>query len=41
MGHRYLVAAYCCTWGIQLAYLSWMGLRWLGQKNKLRMAGKI
>ena len=35
MGHKYLVAAYCCTWVIQLGYLSWVATKWYGQKGKL------
>jgi hypothetical protein len=35
MGHKYLVAAYCCTWAIQLGYLAWMIAKWQGQRAKL------
>ena len=35
MGHRFLVAAYCCVWVIQLGYLASMGIRWAGQRKKL------
>jgi len=35
MQHRFLVAAFCCTWAIQLAYLVWMAVKWHGQFNKL------
>ncbi len=35
MGHKFLVAAYCCTWAIHLGYLSWMALKWHGQQRKL------
>jgi len=36
MAHKFLVAAFCCTWGIQLSYLLWVALKWQGQKPKLR-----
>jgi hypothetical protein len=36
MGHKFLVAAYCCTWGIQLSYLLWVVLKWRSQTVKLR-----
>jgi hypothetical protein len=36
MGHKFLVAAFCCTWGIQLSYLLWIVLKWQGQKSKIR-----
>jgi hypothetical protein len=35
MAHNFLVAAFCCTWGIQLSYLLWVALKWEGQKSKL------
>ena len=35
MGHKYLVAAFCCTWGIQLGYLLWMTFKWKRQEGKL------
>jgi hypothetical protein len=35
MGHKFLVAAYCCTWAIQLSYLLWIGTKWFGQAAKL------
>jgi hypothetical protein len=35
MEHKFLVAAYCCTWGIQLSYLAWVALKWRGQSGKL------
>jgi hypothetical protein len=34
MEHKFLVAAYCCTWGIQLGYLLWIVRKWLGQRPK-------
>ena len=36
MGHKFFVAAYLCTWAIQLGYLLWIGVKWLGQRNKLQ-----
>jgi hypothetical protein len=40
MGHKFLVAAYCCTWAIQLGYVAWMALKWRGQREKIKaMAG--
>jgi hypothetical protein len=35
MGHKFLVAAYCVTWAIQLGYVIWMLVKWQGQKSKL------
>ena len=29
LGHHHLIAAYCFTWGLQLAYLGYIGLKWL------------
>jgi len=34
-GHKFLVAAYCCTWAIQLGYLAWMAIKWQQQRSKL------
>jgi hypothetical protein len=28
LGHHHLIAAYCFTWGAQLAYLAYIGLKW-------------
>jgi hypothetical protein len=28
LGHHHLIAAYCFTWGLQLAYLAYVGLKW-------------
>ena len=28
LGHHHLIAAYCFTWGTQLAYLAYVGLKW-------------
>jgi len=39
MGHKFLVAAYCCTWAIQLGYVLWMLVKWQGQKSRIN-AGK-
>lgn len=39
MGNKFLVAAYCCTWAIQLGYLLWMVVKWQSQKSKIG-AGK-
>jgi hypothetical protein len=41
MGHNFLVAAFCCTWGIQLSYVTWMALKWQGQQGKLRSIKSI
>jgi hypothetical protein len=35
MHRNFLIAAYCCTWGIQLSYLAWIALKWQRQKSKL------
>jgi hypothetical protein len=36
MGHSYLVAAFCVTWGIQLSYVLWMVVKWQGQRGKFK-----
>ena len=28
LGHYHLIAAYCFAWGVQLAYLAYVGLKW-------------
>lgn len=28
LGHHHLIAAYCFAWGIQIAYLAYVGLKW-------------
>jgi hypothetical protein len=28
LGHHHLIAAYCFAWGVQLAYLAYVGLKW-------------
>jgi hypothetical protein len=28
LGHHHLIAAYCFAWGLQLAYLAYIGLKW-------------
>ena len=33
LGHRHLILAYCFTWGIQLAYLAYVGLKWRGLRK--------
>lgn len=33
LDHQFLVAAYCVTWGIQLAYVAWLFLKWRAQKR--------
>ena len=39
MGHKFLVAAYCCVWIIQLGYLISLGIRWSSQRKKLAQSG--
>ena len=34
MNHKFLVAAFCCTWAIQLGYLLWIVSKWQGQRAK-------
>jgi hypothetical protein len=36
LGHNYLIAAYWCTWIIQLGYLTSILVRWQGQRRRLR-----
>lgn len=31
--HHFVVAAYTVTWAVQLSYLTWLGLKWRGQKR--------
>lgn len=31
--HHFVVAAYTVTWTVQLAYLTWLGLKWRDQKR--------
>jgi hypothetical protein len=33
LDHQFLVAAYAVTWAIQLGYLAWVCMKWLGQKR--------
>jgi hypothetical protein len=33
LDHEFRVAAYVVTWVIQLGYLSFLGLKWWGQKR--------
>lgn len=28
LGHHHLIAAYCFAWGLQLAYLAYVALKW-------------
>jgi hypothetical protein len=28
LGHHHLIAAYCFAWGLQLAYLAYIALKW-------------
>jgi hypothetical protein len=28
LGHHHLIAAYCFAWGLQSAYLAYIGLKW-------------
>lgn len=36
MGHKFLVAAFCCTWIIQLGYLLSLVVKWQRQRQFLR-----
>jgi len=40
LGHHHLIAAYCFAWGIQLAYLVYIGLKWrsLGKASRQPMS---
>jgi hypothetical protein len=35
MGHKFLVAAYCCTWIIQLGYLLLLAIKWQRQRSQI------
>jgi hypothetical protein len=35
MGHKFLMAAYCCTWAIQLGYLASLAAKWQRQRKQL------
>ncbi len=37
LGHHHLIAAYCFTWGLQLAYLGYIGLKWRAVANADRL----
>ena len=39
LGHHHLIAAYCFTWGIQLAYLAYIGLKWRSLNKAQRNSG--
>jgi hypothetical protein len=39
MEHKFLVAAFCVTWGVQLGYVLWMAVKW--QRLKSRSGHKI
>jgi len=28
LGHHHLIAAYCFAWGLQIAYLAYIGIKW-------------
>lgn len=36
MAHTYLIAAFCCTWAIQLGYLLLVAIQWHAQRGKLK-----
>jgi hypothetical protein len=38
LGHHHLIAAYCFTWGLQLAYLAYIGLKWRGLASTRRQS---
>lgn len=31
--HHFVVAAYTIAWVVQLSYVTWLALKWLGQKR--------
>lgn len=35
MGQKFLIAAFCCTWIIQLGYLLSLVAKWQGQRRHL------
>jgi hypothetical protein len=35
MGHKFLVAAYACTWIIQLGYLLRITIKWQRQRSHI------
>jgi len=39
MAHKFLVAAYICTWTIQLGYLLSLAIKWQRQKRSLPPTG--
>jgi hypothetical protein len=39
LGHNYLIAAYWCTWIIQLGYLASVAIRWQSQRKRLKALG--
>jgi hypothetical protein len=38
MGHKFLIAAYCCTWTIQLGYLLLLAVKWQRQRSQIPKA---
>jgi hypothetical protein len=36
MNHRFLIAAFCCTWAIQLGYLLLLAAKWQTQRARLK-----
>jgi hypothetical protein len=36
LGHHHLIAAYCFTWGVQLAYLAYIALKWRALRKASR-----
>lgn len=40
LDHIFRVAAYALTWAIQLGYVSWLGLKWQGQKQDAASTGR-
>ena len=36
MAHRHLVIAYAFTWGLQLVYLGYIGLKWKSVNRRNR-----
>jgi len=37
LDHQFVVIAYTITWGVQLTYLAWLGIKWRAEKRRARL----
>jgi len=38
MGHKFMIAAFCCTWTIQFGYLILLVAKWNRQRRQIALA---